>query len=166
VVQAGMESLRYRLGIAGEHMAMNSLGVLAAAQAAGAGLGRAAASLGTLQAVKGRGLRRRIALPAGGALELIDDSYNANPVSMAAAFAVLGQAQPGPGGRRIAILGDMLELGEARDPLHAGLAAPLLAGKADLVFTCGAGMAALEAALPAALKGAHAADSAALLPLV
>ncbi len=159
--KVGRETLDYCLSLPGEHMAMNSLGVLAAVQAAGADTIKAAQAMAGLKGLKGRGQRRRIALGDGG-VELIDDSYNANPVSMAAAFAVLGQARPGPGGRRIAVLGDMLELGDQRDPLHAGLAAPLLAAGVDLVFACGTGMAALIAALPADKRGAHTAESAQL----
>jgi UDP-N-acetylmuramoyl-tripeptide--D-alanyl-D-alanine ligase len=161
--KVGRETLDYCLSLPGEHMAMNSLGVLAAAQAAGADVIKAAQAMAGLQGLKGRGQRQRLAL-AGGSVELIDDSYNANPVSMAAALAVLGQAKPGPGGRRIAVLGDMLELGAERDQLHAGLAAPLLAAGVDLLFACGPGMAALFQALPAEKRALHTADSAQLAP--
>ncbi len=76
-------------------------------------------------------------MPGGTAL-LIDESYNANPASMAAAIALLGQAPLGPRGRRIAVLGDMLELGgEADRPLHRDLAEPLAAAKIDLVYLFG-----------------------------
>ncbi len=153
----GRSTLDYCLSLPGEHMVMNSLGVLAAAQAAGADPVKAATAMAGLKAVKGRGQRQRIAL-AGGAFDLIDDSYNANPVSMRAALAVLAQASVGEGGRRIAVLGDMLELGADRDRLHAALAAPLLEAGVDLLFSCGAGMAALDAALPASRRGGHRAD--------
>lgn len=161
--KVGRETLDYCLSLPGEHMAMNSLGVLAAVQAAGADTVKAAQAMASLKGLKGRGQRRQVPL-GDGAVELIDDSYNANPVSMAAAFAVLGQAKPGSGGRRIAVLGDMLELGAERDALHAGLAEPLLASGVDLVFACGPAMAALVAVLPKAKVGAHAGDSAALAP--
>jgi UDP-N-acetylmuramoyl-tripeptide--D-alanyl-D-alanine ligase len=78
---------------------------------------------------------------------------------MRAAFEVLGRASLGKGGRRIAVLGDMLELGTQAQEMHASLAAPLQAAGIDLVFTCGTGMAALRDALPEALRGAHAAES-------
>jgi len=161
----GRQPLDYCLSLPGEHMVMNSLGVLAAVQAAGADLVKAATAMAGLKAVKGRGQRQ--SLPLGeGAVELIDDSYNANPVSMAAAFAVLAQAKPGKGGRRLVVIGDMLELGAARDALHAGLAGPLQQAGVDLVFACGPGMQALFAALPAARRGAWAPDSAALASLL
>ena len=163
--RVGRETLDYCLSLPGEHMAMNSLGVLAAVQAAGADLVKAAQAMAGLKGLKGRGQRRTIAV-AGGSCELIDDSYNANPVSMAAALAVLGQVRPGPGGRRVAVLGDMLELGAQRDALHAGLATPLLDARVDLLFACGPGMAALFAALPAERRGLHTADSAQLAPRV
>src|SRR5690606_33937236 len=117
--------------------------VLAAARAAGADSVRAAQAMAGLKSLKGRGLRLRVEIAGGGSVELIDDSYNANPTSMRAAFAVLAQANPEPGGRRIAILGDMLELGAESLALHRGLAKPILAGGIDLVFCCGSQMRAL-----------------------
>ena len=108
-------------------------------------------------------MRHGIDLPDG-AFELIDDRYNASPVSMRAAFEVLGRAAVGPEGRRIAVLGDMLELGQRSAEVHAELARPLQAAGVDLVFTCGPDMVALADALPARMRGAHAADSSALLP--
>jgi len=157
--------LSFRLGIAGSHWVMNALCVLAAVDALGADTDLAAAALAGLTPPKGRGLRSLVALP-GGAFEVIDDSYNASPPSMAAAFQVLGRSRPGQGGRRIAVLGDMLELGSASPDLHAGLAGPLLASGVDLVFTAGPMMAHLRAAVPAAVRADHAADSAALAPAV
>ncbi len=100
-------------------------------------------------------------------MQLIDDSYNANPSSMGAAFGVLGAAQPAGAGRRIAVLGDMLELGPNAPALHAGLASGLAAQPIDLVFTAGSLMRHLHDALPAARRGAHAANTAELVaPLV
>ena len=94
------------------------------------------------------------------------DSYNASPVSMAASFDVLGRIAPGSGGRRIAVLGDMLELGDEAATLHADLAQPLLERDIDLVFTAGSAMAHLFDKLPADVRGGHAVDSATLAPLV
>ena len=159
------QAIDYCLSVPGEHWVINSLAVLAAVGAVGADLVAAAGELAQLQALKGRGARFEIALP-GGAFLLIDESYNANPTSMKAAFAVLGRTKLGQGGRRIAVLGDMLELGPGAPDMHAGLAAPLIEAGADLVFTCGPGMARLHEQLPAARRGAHAADSEALAPLV
>jgi UDP-N-acetylmuramoyl-tripeptide--D-alanyl-D-alanine ligase len=161
--------LRYSIGSPGKHWVANSLGVLAAAEALGADLAKAAASLAQVQPPKGRGARHRVALPNGdkaGAFTLIDESYNASPEAVRAALATLALASPGTGGRRIAVLGDMRELGPEADAIHAALAPAFAEAKADKVFTCGTHTAALNAALPPALRGAHAADSAALLPLV
>jgi UDP-N-acetylmuramoyl-tripeptide--D-alanyl-D-alanine ligase len=97
---------------------------------------------------------------------MIDESYNASPAAMRAAIAVLAQATTSPGGRRIAVLGDMRELGTAGAELHAELAPDLVAAKVDLVFTAGPLSAALAAALPAERRGVHAEDTTALAPSV
>ncbi|MBL8660706.1 MAG: UDP-N-acetylmuramoylalanyl-D-glutamyl-2,6-diaminopimelate--D-alanyl-D-alanine ligase [Rhodospirillales bacterium] len=157
--------LDFSIAAPGAHWVMNSLCVLAAADALGADVARAAAGLVQVAAPDGRGRRMIIQLP-GGAFKLIDDSYNASPVSMAAAFDVLGRIAPDAAGRRIAVLGDMLELGDDAPSLHAALAEPLRASGIDLVFTAGRDMAHLAAALPATMRGGHAEDSARLVPLV
>ena len=110
----------YKLGMPGRHMAMNSLAVLAAASLVGADLALAALSLSQIEPAVGRGARRALEVGNGEAT-LIDESYNANPASMAAALNVLGSAAVGPQGRRIAVLGDMLELGPTGPALHRGL---------------------------------------------
>lgn len=156
--------VRYRLPLPGWHMAANSLAALSAVALAGADLTRAAASIESLSPVPGRGAQRRITGPNGPFL-LIDDSYNANPASMRAAFDVLSHITPEKGGQRIAVLGDMLELGAESDRLHERLASGL-ADAADRVFCCGPHMAALFAALPKGKRGAHAPDSRALAPLI
>ncbi len=157
--------LDYRVGLPGTHWVMNSLAILAAVAAAGADVQAAAEELARIPPVKGRGERHHVTL-ADGELTLIDDSYNANPTSMRAGFEVLGGTSVEGHGRRIAVLGDMLELGKASAEKHAGLAEPLQAAGIDLVFTCGPDMAELNAALPVALRGGHAPDSQALIPLV
>jgi UDP-N-acetylmuramoyl-tripeptide--D-alanyl-D-alanine ligase len=159
------QALGYRLGAPGEHWVLNSLAVLAAVDALGGDIATAARALATVAAPAGRGARHRVARPDG-ALALIDESYNASPTSMRAAFAVLAQATPGPNGRRIAVLGDMLELGPDSPALHAGLAEALVAAGIDRVFTCGPLMENLHRALPASMRGGHATSSAAVLPLV
>ncbi|MGF1593620.1 MAG: UDP-N-acetylmuramoylalanyl-D-glutamyl-2,6-diaminopimelate--D-alanyl-D-alanine ligase [Kiloniellaceae bacterium] len=159
------QEIDYCLAMPGSHWVMNSLAVLAAVSAAGADVVKAAAEFARLQPLKGRGERHSVAAPAG-AFKVTDDSYNANPTSMRAAFEVLGRADVGEGGRRIAVLGDMLEMGERSEEMHAGLAGPLQDAGIDLVFTCGSAMAALHAALPAARRGGHAEDSKALAVLV
>ncbi len=156
--------LSYRVGLPGSHWVANSLAVLATVAAVGADVARAAAELANLEAVAGRGVRREIDLPDG-SFTLIDDSYNANINSMCAAFEVLGKAAVGPKGRRIAILGDMLELGAHAREMHLALVQPLRDAGVDLVLTCGPEMAALQDALPAAMRGGHAADSSALVPI-
>jgi UDP-N-acetylmuramoyl-tripeptide--D-alanyl-D-alanine ligase len=158
-------TLAYRLAAPGRHWALNSLAVLAAAEALGVAPPVAAAGLARVAPAKGRGQRHRLKL-ADGTYELIDDSYNASPASMRASFEVLKAAAPGAGGRRIAVLGDMLELGPQAPELHAGLAQPLMAAGVDLVFTCGPNMARLHDALPSRLRGGHAPASDTLLPLV
>ena len=158
-------AVTYRIGAPGRHWVMNSLAVLGAIAALGGDIGVGAASLAQLAAPKGRGLRHKVGRN-GDSFELIDDSYNASPASMRASFQVLAAATPGSGGRRIAVLGDMLELGPDSSKLHAGLADALVAAKVDQVFTCGQYMARLYDALPAALRGAHAPNSEALVSLV
>jgi UDP-N-acetylmuramoyl-tripeptide--D-alanyl-D-alanine ligase len=155
----------YRLGAPGRHWVQNSLAVLAVVAALDLDPGLAAGALSALAPPKGRGQRRQIRLP-GGTLELIDESYNASPAAMRAAFAVLARARPAPRGRRVAILGDMRELGAAGSRLHRELASSLLEAGVDLVFTCGPLMGELYAALPRDRRGAHAPDSLALIPAV
>lgn len=161
--QIGGRSIEYRIGAAGEHWVMNSLATLAAVAAFGGDLARAAESLADMAPLRGRGARHRIRLGAGTA-EVIDESYNANPASMRAAIATLAGARPGPGGRRIAVLGDMLELGPDSVRLHAGLAADLAAAAVDIVLSAGADMAHLDRALPESMARLHAERSHALAP--
>ncbi len=161
---AGQE-IAYRIALPGAHWVLNSLAVLAAVKAAGGDVAAAAAALAGLTPLKGRGQRHRIAIP-GGSFELIDDSYNANPTSMRAAFDVLSRAEPKGAGRRIAVLGDMLELGAHAVPFHRALDHALIGCGANLVFTCGPAMQELSQMLPPELVGGHSADSDALAPLV
>jgi len=164
-VRIGGETVDCRVPVPGTHWVANSLCILAAAAAAGADVARAAKALADYTLPKGRGRVHHVVLADGG-FDLIDDSYNASPVSMAAAFEVLGLARPNTGGRRIAVLGDMLELGEDAPALHAALVEPLMAHGIDLVFTAGPSMAHLFDALPSAMRGGHASGSATLVPLV
>ena len=151
----------YKIGAPGRHSVINTLGVLAAAELAGADLALAALALAELHAAPGRGAPIAIELPGGSAL-LLDESYNANPASVDAALAVLGRSLIGPQGRRIAVLGDMLELGPKGVDLHRGLADAVVASGIDLVFCCGPLMRALWDALPADRRGGYAEDSVAL----
>jgi UDP-N-acetylmuramoyl-tripeptide--D-alanyl-D-alanine ligase len=160
--QVGDVQVRLRLNAPGRHMAMNALAVLAAVRALGLDVHRAAAALEGFSAFTGRGARRWVKLPeAGGKFLLLDESYNASPIAMRAALGVLA-LQPG---RRVAVLGDMLELGEYAGREHLALLPEVRAG-ADVLFTCGASCRALFDSVGEAMQGAHAPDAATLAPKV
>jgi UDP-N-acetylmuramoyl-tripeptide--D-alanyl-D-alanine ligase len=145
--------LTFDLGAPGTHMAENALGALLAADALGADLKTCAAALRGFSPQKGRGDRFSIPTPDGPAT-IIDESYNANPASMRAALALLAATKPGPRGRRIAVIGDMLELGPKAAAMHAELAADLRANKVDLLFGAGPLTRALFDAAPASMRAA------------
>ncbi len=149
----------FRLGAPGAHWALNALGVLLALDTLG--VAPDPEVLASFHPPAGRGARRDM-----GGWTLIDESYNASPAAMDAAFEVLGLAEPGPGGRRIVVLGDMLELGRDAGPAHDALAAPLEASGADLVFAAGPEMRRLFDRVAPGRQGAHRPDAAALAPLV
>jgi UDP-N-acetylmuramoyl-tripeptide--D-alanyl-D-alanine ligase len=155
----------YKIGMAGRHWAINSLAVLAAVQVLGADVGLATLALAGMEAPAGRGRRCRIE-GRRGAFDLIDDSYNASPASVRAALSVLSGATVGEGGRRIAVLGEMKELGDASPQLHADLAAEFAAGNIDQVFCVGEFMARLAAALPLGVDGVEVANAERAAPLV
>lgn len=166
----GGRTLSYTVGAGGKHWALNSLAALTAMEALGTDIATASQALKDMTPPKGRGERLRIHLTGGSAL-VIDDTYNANPRSMTAALAALAAVKPGKDanghiGRRIAVLGDMLELGADAPAMHADLADVARAEGIDLVFTAGPLMEHLHLALPLALRAAHSADSAALAPVV
>ena len=152
------EKVTYKLGMPGEHMALNSLAVLAAVKASGADLARAMLALADAAPAKGRGVQEKLSA-ADGELLLIDESYNANPASMGAALAILAQAKLGKNGRRIAVLGDMLELGQFGPQLHADLAKPIDLYGVDVLYAAGPLMRNLWDAVPTAKQGAYAASS-------
>ena len=161
------ERVKYKLNIPGKHIAINSLGALTVVKAAGGNLGKAVDALKNSEPVEGRGNRILVTIVEGKPpLTIINESYNANPASMLAAFRVFELVEPPAGGRRIAVLGDMLELGKEGPNLHAGLANPLLKAKADLVFCCGPLMDAMYQLLPPGWRGAHANNSQELAALV
>jgi len=155
------EEIRYRVGAPGKHWVTNSLAVIATAAAMGADPEKAANALADFNAPKGRGERHRIRRE-GGIVDLIDESYNANPTSMRAAISLLDKSE----GRRIAALGDMLELGEDSQKLHADLADALAENKVDRVFTVGSDMRHLHAALPKDRRGVHVDQAKALVPIL
>ncbi len=150
------EQLTYRLGAPGRHLAQNSLAILLCARAVGVDMVEAAHQLQFATAPQGRG--QQITLEIDGAsATLIDESYNANPVSMRAALTLLSQTpMPAIFGRRMAMLGDMLELGPDEIKLHADLADVIAGLPVDLVHTVGPRMKALHEALPAGKAGLHA----------
>ena len=150
-IKATIKSKRvtFRLGALGVHNATNAVGALLAVSAVGGDVQKAAEALSSFSALKGRGARFRLALKDGEA-EIVDESYNANPASMSAAIAVLGQTRAS---RRIAVLGDMLEMGPDGIAHHAALAKDLEAAKVDVVYVNGPQMRALWDALPSSRKG-------------
>jgi UDP-N-acetylmuramoyl-tripeptide--D-alanyl-D-alanine ligase len=145
--------LAFELGAPGTHMAEDALGALLTAEALGADLDACAAALRGFSPQKGRGERFSVPTPDGPAT-IIDESYNANPASMRAALAVLAAARPGPKGRRIAVIGDMLELGPNAAAMHAALAGDLRTNKVDLLFGAGPLTRALFEAAPASMRAA------------
>jgi UDP-N-acetylmuramoyl-tripeptide--D-alanyl-D-alanine ligase len=136
--------VHFRLQASGAHLAANALGALLAVAA---------------------GARSRVDF-RGGTIELIDESYNANPASVAAALDVLSRTEPASGGKRVAVLGDMLELGADAASLHAALARDLEAARVDLVFLAGPLMQALWNVLPPSRQGGYAETAVALAPQV
>lgn len=148
------QKVTYKVGVPGRHIVMNSLAMLASVQAVGADLALAAMALGRLRAPKGRG-ERHFVTAGGRNFTVIDESYNANPASMRASIEALGQAKPQGRGRRIAVLGDMLELGEEADRMHSDLAPALRQSHVDLLFACGPHMRELFSVVPAAHQGRY-----------
>ena len=150
-VRAMGQAVTYQLGTPGRHTALNSLAVIAAVQALGADLALAALSLAQLRPPVGRGARTMLRIGDGEAL-LVDESYNANPASIRAALSTLAGAETA--GRRIAILGDMMELGADAPALHRELAGAVEEHGIDLVLTAGPLMQELFEALPASRRAA------------
>lgn len=152
----------YRIGSPGKHIVLNSLGVFAVADALGADLALTALAFADVKPPSGRGAR--IALgEEGRVITLIDESYNANPASMKAALDLLGQAEIGLRGRRIAIVGDMLELGPDGPALHKGLAKAVIDNRVDRLYACGPMMKGLFQVVPVEHRGAYAPDSESLV---
>jgi UDP-N-acetylmuramoyl-tripeptide--D-alanyl-D-alanine ligase len=150
--------LAFRIGARGRHLALNALAALSAAKLAGASLEAAAQSLAHFEAPEGRGRSVTFHSPEGPVL-VIDESYNANPASMRAALEVLRTAGRGTCARRIAVLGDMLELGHEAPQFHADLASAVDSDGIDLVFCAGPLMAHLYERLPRHKRGGWACTS-------
>ncbi len=153
---SGRETLDLEVGAPGAHVAHNALGVVAVLRAADADLSRAVPALADLAAAPGRGAREYIKAADGRDILVIDESYNANPASVRAALAALSSVPREAFGRRIAVLGDMLELGEASGELHVELVEAIAAAEVDLVFASGPNMRLLYEALPETCRGAWA----------
>jgi UDP-N-acetylmuramoyl-tripeptide--D-alanyl-D-alanine ligase len=164
----GERRVSYRIAIPGRHIAENSLAVVAALDAVGAPLEQALAALATLPPPPGRGARITLIVPGvpAGEILLIDESYNANPASMRAALATLDAVSRAKFGRRIAVLGDMLELGPDAPNLHRDLFEAVDGAGIDQLFACGPHMKGLYDAAPAAMKGGYAETASAIAPLV
>lgn len=161
VVRLGSLRIPLRLAMPGRHIAENALAAAAAIAAVGADVDRALAVLADLRPPVGRGARSLLQIDGGAAL-LIDESYNANPASMRAALATLASLPREKFPRRIAVLGDMLELGADAPSLHASLKDAVDDAGIDLIFACGPHMKGLYDALPASKKGGYALTSSSL----
>ena len=160
VVDADINGIKvtYKIGAPGRHMVINSLGILGSVQALGSDLALASLALADFKPALGRGARVNLSIK-NGSFTLLDESYNANPASMKAAFDVLGRIETGKRGRRIAIIGDMLELGDNAANLHEALKEPLTASGIDLVLACGPLSKHLFDALPSSQRCFYAEDS-------
>ncbi|WP_273756325.1 UDP-N-acetylmuramoylalanyl-D-glutamyl-2,6-diaminopimelate--D-alanyl-D-alanine ligase [Bartonella sp. MM73XJBT] len=155
-----------QIGAPGRHIVQNSLAVIAVCDALGVDLESILLSLSGFALQKGRGIRYRLALPNGGEFSLIDESYNANPASMCAALDLLAIGPVGSCGRRIAILGDMLELGAYSEKLHRDLVKPVSLSGANPVFLFGEAMKFLSSDLSASVKVHYAENAEEILPLI
>ena len=159
------QAVTYKIGAPGRHWAVNSLAILATVKVLSGDLGLAALAMADISPTAGRGKRHRVKF-GDGSLLVIDESYNASPAAVAAAIETLGIADNNKVGRRIAVLGDMLELGPDSPGLHADLAPLLASAGVDLVFACGPCMANLFEALPEYMQGHYEATSTNLQPKV
>jgi UDP-N-acetylmuramoyl-tripeptide--D-alanyl-D-alanine ligase len=160
----GSQRFPYRVGAPGEHYVKNSLAVLAVLLTLGADAMRRLPALARVTAPTGRGARTVLDAPDGRIL-LIDESYNANPASMRAALAAMATTPRADFPRRVAVLGDMLELGDASADLHRGLKEAVDAAGVDLVLACGPMMRLLFDDLKLAQQGSWAPDAAQLAPI-
>ncbi|MER9454365.1 UDP-N-acetylmuramoylalanyl-D-glutamyl-2,6-diaminopimelate--D-alanyl-D-alanine ligase [Mesorhizobium sp. M0478] len=161
----GGQDVVARIGAPGRHMVQNVLAVLGAAHLVEADIAKVAEALADLSAERGRGKRHMLRHPKG-PITLIDESYNANPASMAAAMALLNATPVTGEGRRIAVLGDMLELGDHSAKLHAALAELIVGTGTNTVFLGGPEMRALADILPDEIKTEYRAGAEELKPLL
>lgn len=166
VVRAEIDgrSLDFTLSQTGAHWGLNAMCVLLLLDALDVRREDGVGALTTFEALPGRGAESRVRLPAGGDFTLIDESYNANPISMAATIGSLGARRAG--GRRILALTDMLELGEDASRFHADLARPIADAGIDLVFCAGPLMKSLWDTLPSTRRGGYAGQASELAPMI
>ena len=160
----GSQRYPYRVGAPGEHYVRNSLAVLAALGGLGVDIMRSLPALARVVAPAGRGARTLLEAGEKGSILLIDESYNANPASVRAALAAMASTPRDAHPRRVAVLGDMLELGEASPDLHRELKEAVDAAGVDLVLACGPMMQVLRGELATARQGAWAPTSTELVP--
>jgi len=153
------------LGVPGRHLALNAIAALGAVKLSGVSVEDAAAVLERFEAPEGRGRRQKFETPQGAVL-IIDETYNANPASMRAALSVLGATPRNDHARRIAVLGDMLELGHAAPQFHEELESAIDSNDIDLVFCSGPLMAYLYGQLPANKRGGSASSPEELSPVL
>ncbi|QRM55993.1 UDP-N-acetylmuramoylalanyl-D-glutamyl-2,6-diaminopimelate--D-alanyl-D-alanine ligase [Sinorhizobium sp. BG8] len=159
------QTLEIPMGAPGRHIAENAVAVLGAASLVGADIEKVMIGLSTMKPEKGRGRRYKLAV-GDGSFTLIDESYNANPASMRAAIALLRDSIPQGEGRRIAVLGDMLEMGEFSSAVHGELAGPLADAGIEDVWLGGPEMKALKDVLPESVRGEYRENTDQLVPFV
>ncbi|MBB5702664.1 UDP-N-acetylmuramoyl-tripeptide--D-alanyl-D-alanine ligase [Ochrobactrum daejeonense] len=165
-VKIGTHEAAVKVGMPGRHIVQNMLAVLGAAHLVGADIAKVTMAMATVPAEGGRGARHVLRHPEG-TFTLIDESYNANPTSMRAALSLLHSTVPeGSRGRRIAVLGDMLELGRQSGKLHADLARPVVDAGVNALFIGGPDMSVLKNALPVEIQTEYRQGTDELLPLV
>ncbi len=155
------EIVEWDISELGDHWVSNGLCALTLVQLAGGYVEAAASILSNFGALDGRGATKNILLKNGGQITLVDEAYNANPTSIAGALNALSQRG---GGRKIAVLGDMLELGSQENQYHADLIDAVIASNPDLVFLAGQRMKHLWDLLPQNMRGAYATTSKDLAP--
>jgi UDP-N-acetylmuramoyl-tripeptide--D-alanyl-D-alanine ligase len=149
------QDVSFTLSTAGRHFATNAVGCLAVVAAVRGNVAKAAQDLILWAPPEGRGARETITLAGGETLEMFDDAFNANPTSMAASLEVLAASPPKEGGRRVAILGDMLELGASELKDHADIAYLPWLENIDCIYCVGSLMQALHEVLPEGKRGGH-----------
>ncbi|MEO3385508.1 UDP-N-acetylmuramoylalanyl-D-glutamyl-2,6-diaminopimelate--D-alanyl-D-alanine ligase [Mesorhizobium sp. CAU 1741] len=166
VMKMAGQEITFTIGAPGRHIVQNALAVMGAVYLSGADIHKASSALAEFRAERGRGQRTSLKHPSGGEIVVIDESYNANPTSMKAALSLLAAAAVPAGGRRIAVLGDMLELGNHSRKLHEALAGPVAQSQADIVLTAGKEIKALADMLPENVVSQHVEGVDALKPLL